>query len=104
MLTTHRTAIGLMIIALGSIAAGRLAYAQSGGIGKSGPSAIISSGERGANGMFQQAAVDGRAPVGHRQPRQRDISSADAALSLSDRALQQEDGRIDKKLFICRGC
>ena len=42
------------------------------------------------------------APVGHRQPRIRDVPAA--VLSPSDIELRREDELIDKKLLICRGC
>lgn len=103
MLVTHRTAIGLVIVVLGSIAAGRPAYAQNGSGGNFGPSATVSGGTGGATGIFQQAKGDGRAPIGHRQPRPSDIPG-DAKLSPSDRALRQEDDRVDNKLVICHGC
>jgi hypothetical protein len=99
MLKTHRTAIGLVIVVLGSIAAGRPAYTQDGSSGKLSPSATVGS----ATGAFQQAQDDGRAPIGHRQPRPGDIAG-DTGLSTSDRVLREEDDRIDRKLFICRGC
>jgi hypothetical protein len=103
MLATHRTAIGLLIIVLGSIAAGQSTHAQDGNGGKPAPSGTSSGGLGRAAGMFQEALVDGRAPIGHRQPRPGDIP-ADARLSMSDRVLREEDDRIDKKLTICRGC
>ena len=99
MLATQRTSIGLMIVVLGSIAAGRPAYAQDGSNGKFGPSATAGS----ASGIFQPVLDEGRAPIGHRQPRPGDILG-DAVLSPADRVMREEDGRIDKKLSICRGC
>jgi hypothetical protein len=102
MLATLRMAIGLLIVVL-SIAAGRPSYALDGNSGKLNPSGTTSSGLGRTAGMFQQALVDGRAPVGHRQPRPGDIPG-DARLSLSDRVLREEDDRVDKKLTICRGC
>jgi hypothetical protein len=44
-----------------------------------------------------------RAPVGHRQPQQSDIS-AGSELSPLERQLRLEDESIDKKLIICRHC
>lgn len=99
MLVTHHTAVGLVIVVLGSIAAGRPAYAQNGSGGNFAQSVTVG----GATGMVLQAQDVGRAPIGHRQPRPSDIPGDDK-LSPSDRALLQEDGRIDKKLTICRGC
>ena len=103
MLATHRTAIGLVIVVLGSIAAGRPAYTQNGSSGNFGLSAIVSGDPASATGIFRQVQDNGRAPVGHRQPHPSDIP-ADGVLSPSDRALRLEDDRIDKKLMICRRC
>jgi hypothetical protein len=97
MVVTHRAVIGLVIVMLDSIAAGQPAYAQNGSSDNFGSSATASGGG------VQQAQGYGRAPIGHRQPRPGDIP-ADAALSPSDRALRQEDDRVDNKLVICRGC
>jgi hypothetical protein len=47
--------------------------------------------------MFRQA------PVGHRQPRQRDVPET-TQLSPSDFELRRLDEEIDGKLTICRGC
>lgn len=103
MLATHRTAIGLVIVVLGSIAAERPAHAQNGGSGNFGSAAAVSGYVGGTTAIFRQTQDDGRAPVGHRQPHPNDIP-ADAVLSPSDRALRLEDDRIDKKLIICRRC
>jgi hypothetical protein len=101
MLVRCGVVIGLMIISLGSVAASRSASAQNGSNGNLDASAAIGAG--GTAGMFRQAQGYGRAPIGHRQPRLIDVPS-DPGLSPSDRALRQEDERIDKKLVICRGC
>ena len=86
MLVRNGVTVGLAVVALGSIAVSRPASAQNG-----------SNGNFGATtGMFRQA------PIGHRQPRPIDIPAAE--LSLFDRALRQEDERIDSKIVICRGC
>jgi len=88
--------VGLMAVALGSIAVSRPASAQNGSNGNFDTLAAIGAGS--TNGMFQR----GQAPMGHRQPRQIDIPAAE--LSPSDRALRHEDESIDRKLVICRGC
>jgi hypothetical protein len=44
-----------------------------------------------------------RTPVGHRQPRIRDIP-ATTQLSPLELEIRREDELIDKKLIICRGC
>jgi hypothetical protein len=98
MSATQRTSIGLMIIVFGSIATGRPAHTQDGSGGKLGPAAAVGS----ATGTFQQALDEGRAPIGHRQPRPGDVLG-DAALSSADRVMREEDD-VDKKLTICRGC
>ena len=86
MLVRNGVTVGLIVVALGSIAVSRPASAQNG-----------SNGNFGATtGMFRQA------PIGHRQPRPIDIPAAE--LSPFDRALRQEDERIDSKILICRGC
>ena len=43
------------------------------------------------------------APVGHRQPRQADIRR-NGVLSAWEREQQQENGELDRRLKICRGC
>jgi hypothetical protein len=43
------------------------------------------------------------APVGHRQPRQADVSQSEVA-SARERQQQQLDHELDRKLVICRGC
>ena len=103
MLVTHRTAIGLVIVVFGAIAGGRPGYTQNASSGNFSSSATVSGGAGGATEIFQQAQGYGRAPIGHRQPRPLDIPG-DANLSPSDRALRQEDDRVDNKLVICRGC
>jgi hypothetical protein len=89
-----------MVIALGSIAVSRPASAQEGSNGNFGALAVIGAG--GTTGMFQRGQGSSRAPIGHRQPRPIDIPAAE--LSPFDRALRQEDERIDSKIVICRGC
>ena len=96
MLVRNGVTVGLMIVALGSIAVSRPASAQNGSNGNFGALAAIAAGS--TTGMFQR----GQAPTGHRQPRPIDIPAAE--LSPSDRALRQEDESIDSKIVICRGC
>ena len=91
--------VGLMVVALGSIAVSRPASAQNGSNGNFGALAI---GADGTTGMFQREQGYSRAPIGHRQPRPIDIPAAE--LSPFDRALRQQDQRIDSKIVICRGC
>jgi hypothetical protein len=98
MLVRNGVTVGLMVVALGSIAVSRPASAQNGSNGNLGALAAIGAG--GMTGMFQGQDYS-RAPIGHRQPRPIDIPAAE--LSPSDRALRQEDERIDSKIVICRG-
>ena len=90
MLVSSGVTVGLMVVALGSIAVSRPTSAQNGNNGNFG--ALTGS----TTGMSRQA------PVGHRQPRPIDIPAAE--LSAFDRALRQEDESIDKKIVICRDC
>ena len=94
MLVRNGVTVGLMVVALGSIAVSRPASAQNGSNGNFGALAAIGAG--GTTGGYS------RAPIGHRQPRPIDIPAAE--LSPFDRALRQEDERIDRKMVICRGC
>lgn len=101
MLVRHGAAVGLMVVALSSIAVSRSASAQNGSNGNFGALAAIGAG--GKTGTFQLSQGYSRAPIGHRQPRPIDVP-ADPELSPSDRALRQEDERIDNRIVICRGC
>ena len=98
MLVSNGVTVGLMVVALGSMS--RPASAQNGSNGNFGALAAVGAG--GTTGMFQGGQGYGRAPVGHRQPRLIDLPAAE--LSPFDRALRQEDERIDRKIVICRGC
>jgi len=40
-------------------------------------------------------------PIGHRQPRVRDVPSEDSSVL---EQLSQEDRALDRRLIICRGC
>jgi hypothetical protein len=100
MLVRRPAAIGLMIVALGSVAVSRPASAQNGSNGNFGALAAIGAG--GTTGTFQQAQGHSRAPIGPRQPRPIDIP-ADPELSPSDPALRQENDGIDKKIVIADG-
>jgi hypothetical protein len=51
--------------------------------------------------LEQDARLIGNAPVGHRQPRVRDVPSENS----SDlEHVGAEDAEVDRKLNICRGC
>jgi hypothetical protein len=86
MLVSSGVTVGLIVVALGSIAVNRPASAQGGSSENLG---MLAQGYR-------------QAPVGHRQPRPIDIPTTE--LSPSDRALRLEDESIDRKIVICRGC
>jgi len=94
MLVSSGVTVGLVVVALGSIAVSRPTSAQNGGNENFGALAAIGAGS--TTGTFRQS------PIGHRQPRPIDIGAAE--LSPSDRALRQEDESIDRKIVICRGC
>ena len=51
--------------------------------------------------LTQEARSIGGAPVGHRQPRARDVPSQ---LPGDLERLTEEDAAVDRKLIICRGC
>ena len=51
--------------------------------------------------LAQDARLIGGAPVGHRQPRVRDVPSQ---IPSDLERLTEEDAAIDRKLIICRGC
>lgn len=54
-----------------------------------------------ASSQLPNAGMAGRAPIGHRQPRMRDVP-AENPDDLERR--DEEDVKIDRKLIICRGC
>jgi hypothetical protein len=49
------------------------------------------------------SAERSRVPIGHRQPRLRDIPLS-AGSSPADAELRRLDVEVDRKLIICRGC
>ncbi|MBR1159663.1 hypothetical protein [Bradyrhizobium elkanii] len=51
----------------------------------------------------EYASLFRQAPVGHRQPRRRDIPEA-TQLSPIEQELRRLDDEVDRKLLICRGC
>jgi hypothetical protein len=51
--------------------------------------------------LTQDARLTGGAPVGHRQPRARDVPSQSSG---DLERLSAEDAAVDRKLIICRGC
>ena len=55
----------------------------------------------GLSSLAQDTRMIGGAPVGHRQPRGRDVPSQGPG---ELERLTPEDAAIDRKLVICRGC
>jgi hypothetical protein len=51
--------------------------------------------------LMQDARLIGGAPVGHRQPRSRDVPSENSG---DIEHIDAEDAALDRKLNICRGC
>ena len=51
--------------------------------------------------LTQDTRLIGRAPVGHRQPRAREVPSQGRG---ELERLTEEDAPIDRKLIICHGC
>ena len=51
--------------------------------------------------LTQDTRLSGGAPVGHRQPRARDVPSQNPG---DLERLTEEDAAVDRKLTICRGC
>jgi hypothetical protein len=49
----------------------------------------------------QDTRLSGDAPLGHRQPRARDVPSQNPG---DLERLTEEDAAVDRKLTICRGC
>ncbi|MBV9565360.1 MAG: hypothetical protein JOY90_33640 [Bradyrhizobium sp.] len=85
-------------IVLAALLSGRVALAQTVGLA---PSSPPSTGAADLSWLPHEMQLAGRAPVGHRQPRQSEIpmESADAV----ERA-NKENLAVDRKLIICRGC
>jgi hypothetical protein len=99
----YGAAIGLIILAVGSNAKMRSASAQHHTIVGLGASSPMSAPDNNFAMSQLQERLAQRAPVGHRQPRQSDIS-AGPELSPLERQLKLEDESIDKKLIICHHC
>jgi hypothetical protein len=51
--------------------------------------------------LTQNTRMSGGAPVGHRQPRAREVPSQNPG---DLERLTEEDAAVDRKLTICRGC
>ncbi|GLR89118.1 hypothetical protein GCM10007857_58310 [Bradyrhizobium iriomotense] len=51
--------------------------------------------------LTQDERLIGRAPIGHRQPRVRDVPSE---IPGDLERLTEEDAAVDRRIIICRGC
>ena len=84
--------VAVALLLFGSFPNGADAEAMTGaGIRKIASAADMASAER------------SRVPIGHRQPRPRDIPLS-VGLSPTDAELRRLDADVDKKLIICHGC
>ena len=89
----------IKIVAILALLGSRGAFAQTVGTARS--SAGSSNTATAPFSLMQDTRLIGGAPVGHRQPRARDVP----AQSPSElERLNAEDAAIDRKLIICRGC
>jgi hypothetical protein len=86
-------------IAVLALLGSRGAIAQT--VGTVGPSVGSSTAATAPFSRTQDTRLIGQAPVGHRQPRARDVPSQNPS---ELERLTAEDAAIDRKLIICRGC
>ena len=87
------------IVAILAVLGSRGTFAQT--VGTSRSSAASSNTATAPFSLAQDTRLIGGAPVGHRQPRARDVP----VQSPSElERLNAEDAAIDRKLIICRGC
>jgi len=86
-------------IAVLALLGSRGAIAQT--VGPVGPSVGSSTDATAPFSLAQDTRLIGQAPVGHRQPRVRDVPSQSPS---ELERLTAEDAAIDRKLIICRGC
>jgi hypothetical protein len=89
----------IKIVTILALLSSRGAIAQTTGPARS--SAVSSSTATGPLSLAQNARSIDEAPVGHRQPRTRDVPLQSPA---EIERLTPEDVAIDRKLVICRGC
>lgn len=89
----------IKIIAVLALLGSRGAIAQTVGTARSSAGSPITA--TAPLSLTQNTRSIGEAPVGHRQPRVRDVPSQQPA---DLERLTEEDAAIDRKLIICRGC
>jgi hypothetical protein len=89
----------IKIAAILALLGSRGAIAQTVGTARS--SAGSSTTATALSSSTQDTRLIGGAPVGHRQPRARDVPSQSPS---ELERLSAEDTAIDRKLIICRGC
>jgi hypothetical protein len=96
----------LIAATIATLAAGGIAFAQSGGGAGSGGTGSAATGGGSANpsvppALTSDQRVTGGAPVGHRQPRRDGVGNADGDINQID----PRDAELDRKIkSICRGC
>ena len=89
----------IKIVTILALLSSRGAIAQTMGPARS--SAVSSSTAAGSVSLAQHTRLIDEAPVGHRQPRARDVPLQSPT---EIEHLTPEDAAIDRKLVICRGC
>ena len=89
----------IKIVTILAFLGSRGAVAQTVGLARS--SAASSGTAAGLSSLAQDARTIDGAPVGHRQPRVRDVPSQSSG---ELERLTPEDAAVDRKLVICRGC
>ena len=89
----------IKIVAVLSLLGSRGAIAQTVGTARSSAGSLTTA--TAPLSSTQDTRLSAGAPVGHRQPRARDVPSQNP----SDlERLTEEDAAVDRKLTICRGC
>jgi hypothetical protein len=88
----------IKIVTILAFLGSRGAIAQTVGLARS--PAVSSGTTAGLSSLAQDTHVIGEAPIGHRQPRGRDVPQSASELE----RLTPEDAAVDRKLSICRGC
>jgi len=89
----------IKIVTILALLGSRDAIAET--VGPATSSVVSSSSAAGRLSLAQRTRLIEEAPVGHRQPRARDVPSQSPA---EIERLAPEDAAIDRKLVICRGC
>jgi hypothetical protein len=89
----------IKIVTILALLSSRGAIAQTAGPARS--SVVSSSTAAGPLSLAQHTRSIDEAPVGHRQPRARDVPLQSPT---EIERLTPEDAAIDRKLVICRGC